>query len=323
MSDLLGTALSRIEYARLAFHLRAVRGGSLPRHGGAVLRSAFGAALRAVSCDNPDSECSSCPTRDACAYLYLFETPLPPDARFLRAADRLPHPFVLRAWGEDRARVGGGDLVTIEVILVGRAIDLLPHVMVAVGRMAMRGLGRERLPLRLVGIDQLEGREGRARTLFDSQRQVDQVQPEGLQVPDISAAVEIELLTPTNLVSDGRSLRQLEFAPLVRALLRRASALSAFHCNAALELDYRALVDRAGTVHVAQADTRHVSFKRYSSRQGQRVPQEGLVGRARLEGDALRELAPLLALGEVVHVGKGTAMGMGRYQIDVPGHSRA
>jgi CRISPR/Cas system endoribonuclease Cas6 (RAMP superfamily) len=40
----------------------------------------------------------------------------------------------------------------------------------------------------------------------------------------------------------------------------------------------------------------------------------GVVGEAVYEGD-LGPFAPLLALGEVLHVGKGTGFGLGRYEI--------
>jgi CRISPR/Cas system endoribonuclease Cas6 (RAMP superfamily) len=41
----------------------------------------------------------------------------------------------------------------------------------------------------------------------------------------------------------------------------------------------------------------------------------GLVGRVTYEGD-LSDYLPLLALGELVHVGKGTVFGNGQYQIE-------
>jgi len=42
----------------------------------------------------------------------------------------------------------------------------------------------------------------------------------------------------------------------------------------------------------------------------------GLIGRVVYRGD-LTPFTPYLRLGELVHVGKGTVMGMGRYQMEV------
>ncbi|NJN99775.1 MAG: CRISPR system precrRNA processing endoribonuclease RAMP protein Cas6, partial [Anaerolineales bacterium] len=44
------------------------------------------------------------------------------------------------------------------------------------------------------------------------------------------------------------------------------------------------------------------------------IEMGGLVGRVTYEGD-LTEYLPLLALGELIHVGKGTVFGNGQYQI--------
>jgi CRISPR/Cas system endoribonuclease Cas6 (RAMP superfamily) len=48
------------------------------------------------------------------------------------------------------------------------------------------------------------------------------------------------------------------------------------------------------------------------------VPLDGLVGTIAFEGDAVEELWPLLLAGEVLHVGKGTAFGCGRYELTAP-----
>ncbi|MFI5365665.1 MAG: CRISPR system precrRNA processing endoribonuclease RAMP protein Cas6, partial [Candidatus Binatia bacterium] len=45
--------------------------------------------------------------------------------------------------------------------------------------------------------------------------------------------------------------------------------------------------------------------ERYSARQDAKVKMCGIAGEAVYEGE-LEEFAPLLALGEVLHVGKGT-----------------
>ncbi len=190
--------------------------------------------------------------------------------------------------------------------------------MVAVGRMASLGLGRQRLPMGLKGVDQvLQGREGERHSLFNEQQQVGVPLPE-IICPDRSLATDgicLELLSPTHIVSSGRPLHHLEFQPLVRALLRRMSSLAVFHCDKPLDLDYSKLIGHAGTIKVVEQRMRFISFSRYSARQGQKVPQGGLLGKALISGDRLREFIPLLTLGQALHAGKGTSHGMGQYQI--------
>ena len=63
-----------------------------------------------------------------------------------------------------------------------------------------------------------------------------------------------------------------------------------------------------------QAQHEHES-ERYSARQDTKLKMGGAVGAAVYEGE-VEAFAPLLALGEVLHVGKGTGMGLGRYEIN-------
>jgi CRISPR/Cas system endoribonuclease Cas6 (RAMP superfamily) len=56
------------------------------------------------------------------------------------------------------------------------------------------------------------------------------------------------------------------------------------------------------------------SCNRVSGRQKKRIEMGGLVGKVTYEGD-LTDYLPLLALGELIHVGKGTVFGNGQYEI--------
>lgn len=55
--------------------------------------------------------------------------------------------------------------------------------------------------------------------------------------------------------------------------------------------------------------------ERYSARQDAKLKMGGVVGEATYEGD-LAPFTLLLALGEVLHVGKGTGMGLGRHEVE-------
>jgi CRISPR/Cas system endoribonuclease Cas6 (RAMP superfamily) len=98
-------------------------------------------------------------------------------------------------------------------------------------------------------------------------------------------------------------------------LLGRISSLSYFHCGQPLQADFRGLIDRAAQVQLVNSQTRWEDWSRFSGRQHQRIELGGLIGRATYRGP-LAEYLPLLALGELVHVGKGTVFGNGQYQIE-------
>ena len=104
------------------------------------------------------------------------------------------------------------------------------------------------------------------------------------------------------------------FHVLVRRLLDRVSSLAYFHCGERWETDFPGWIERAAAVRIAEARTRWRDWSRRSGRQNRRIQMGGLVGPVTYEGD-LAPYRPLLALGSLIHVGKGAVMGNGRMAV--------
>ncbi|MGH9822862.1 MAG: CRISPR system precrRNA processing endoribonuclease RAMP protein Cas6, partial [Blastocatellia bacterium] len=130
--------------------------------------------------------------------------------------------------------------------------------------------------------------------------------------PQTVKRFSIDFPTPLRLKSNGEYLRgHIPFAVLMGALIRRLETLSFFYCGGSLELDYRALMEKAAEVEIQFADLRWVEWQRYSRRQDRRIPWAGAVGTVHYEGD-VEPFLPFLVLGEIVGVGNNCAFGLGR-----------
>jgi len=90
--------------------------------------------------------------------------------------------------------------------------------------------------------------------------------------------------------------------------------LSYFHCGQRLDLDFKGIIDQARGVQVKKKNLRWFDWERYSARQDTRMNLGGFLGKVTFEGD-LEPFMPLIKAGEVVHVGKGTSFGLGKYII--------
>ncbi len=126
--------------------------------------------------------------------------------------------------------------------------------------------------------------------------------------------VTIRFLTPTFLKANGEVIRRPEFHHLFKRLRDRINALCTFFGDGALDLDFRGVGTRAEKVQSVSARTEWVERCRTSSKTGQRHELSGFMGEATYEGN-VEEFLPLLALGELVHVGKHTAWGNGRIEL--------
>ena len=125
----------------------------------------------------------------------------------------------------------------------------------------------------------------------------------------------LRFLTPTRIRIDGDAQFSLSFDLLIRSLLRRLSLLAAVHGRGPLDLDYRGLIERAAQVRVRQSRLRWWDFERYSNRQRCKMKLGGFVGEIEYEGEAIIEFLPLIAAGEILHVGSNTTFGLGLYEI--------
>ena len=142
--------------------------------------------------------------------------------------------------------------------------------------------------------------------------------------PPPSGRLTLHFLTQTRLKHEGGFARVPEFQIVFRRLLGRLSSLSRFHCGTPLDVDFRGLIDQAGSINLIQDDTRWTRWQRYSARQGRRMEWEGIVGRAVYEGDrsvgdalwqSVTPLWKFLKFGQFVHVGHGCTFGLGKYAL--------
>lgn len=318
-ADDLGEVIRGVRWARLRVVFRAEEPLHLPAYKGSTLRGAFGHAFKRIACPFR-RQCETCGHRDVCVYAYVFETPGSADGSPLMRSSNVAHPFVLEPPETPEGEVNSGELFPLGLILVGRAISLAPYFLAACREMGRQGVGRGRGRCRLERVVAEDPGNPKGRIVYDGDRDLlaPAVPPWTLDDLHVGRGsreyVTLEFLTPTRLRQDADLVVRPEFATLATALLRRISVLAEAHCGGQPPRDPRSILATARDVRVLNADLRWHDWERYSARQQTRMALGGFVGRVTLAGP-LAPWWPLLRLGEVLHVGKGTAFGLGRYRI--------
>ncbi|MBI4517305.1 MAG: CRISPR system precrRNA processing endoribonuclease RAMP protein Cas6 [Deltaproteobacteria bacterium] len=343
--------LAKIRFARLRFQLRAQTPLRLPPYKGSTLRGGFGMSFKDAVCVVAHRDCERCILKTKCAYPYIFETPVPNGSRRLASLEHAPHPFVIEPSLDSQTRYAAGGVLVFVLVLVGRAIDYLPYFIFAFEHLGCdRGIGRAieaegesgRAKGRMSGgargkftVESVVvlNATGEGALVYDGQSKTLRGDLHPLTIRDVLALtpaasrsvpltpaasrLSLSFLTPTRLIFDRALATVPEFHILIRNLLRRLSNLAYFHCDGELALDFRGLVDAAEQVKLLENRTRWHDWERYSARQDTKLKMGGVVGEAVYEGE-LEPFAPVLALGEVLHVGKGTGMGLGRFSLGSP-----
>ncbi len=120
--------------------------------------------------------------------------------------------------------------------------------------------------------------------------------------------------TPLRIKFQNRYKADLPFHVLIRACLRRMSALLNAFGKGEPELDYRDLVRRAEGVTIDAQDLRWFDWRRFSFRQDQAMLMGGMVGEVTYR-NVPGVFMPLLDFCKKVHLGKQTAFGLGQIGI--------
>lgn len=290
----------------------------LPDYAGSMLRGVFGAALRRASCMTGLPRCAPCPLYRTCPYPALFETP-PRETPLRQQFSQVPNPYIIEPPPLGARQVGSGEPLVFGMVLVGQdALRQLPLIVHAWQRALRHGLGRNRVPGQLQQV-QWEGEECRLETVFDSAtpqvtEHVATVQwPKDLRPQRITLNIE----TPLRLQHQGSPLRpnQLDLRTLALASARRASLMLSLHAGLTPPDDLAQLLNEASQLSEDRSDLSWHDWTRYSSRQQQEMTLGGVIGRWSLQG-AMAEIVPWLWLGQWLHLGKNSTMGMGRYRLE-------
>lgn len=241
-----------------------------------------------------------------------------------------PHPFVLEPPGPGGTVLPAGSPFPLGLTLVGRALRYLPHFVFAFERLGQVGLGSHRVRCAVSTVEgRLDGQRwvlysSEDRTLrtpdpFEESVSLNLLMPTGEHGWDIRGQLTLEVLTPLRIMFEERLSPDLPFHVLVRSLLRRLAHLSYFHCDGDPEgVPFRDWITRAESVRIAQQSLQWRDWERYSSRQRTTMTLGGLTGTIIYEG-SLGPFLPILRLGEVTHVGKGTSFGLGHYRLVAAG----
>lgn len=290
---------------------------------GSAWRGVFGHALKRQVCVTRASQCKGCEYLHSCAYTYLFETPgeapssevptsgAKPSSATAAAA---PHPLILRV---ETPACSPGALYRLGIVLVGRAVKLLPHAVRAFEEAARQGIGPRELRFRLRGVSQENPTGGGQWLPILQQGRLTPLPAAAPPIPPRPSHARIALLTPLRLRSQGAYVREEgALGDFAASLLRRYLLMLRYHGDADVAEDLSGLFQAARNWKPFSAELRWHDWARYSNRQQTHMLMGGLLGEFAVSLDAFPEIWPSLWIGQFLHAGKAASMGLGAYRIE-------
>jgi len=236
----------------------------------------------------------------------------------------IPHPFVIEPPAETQRIYKSGEQVSFALTLIGRANDYLPYFIYTFDELGKIGIGRRRGKYTLLTVKKAGGDGGDVGTLVYSSadKTIRSIPPDEIVIPaecfteeEKSTRLTLKFLSPTRISYQRHLATELRFEILVKNIVRRFNLLRYFHWDRqSVPLEHGKIIAEAERVSVKENSLRWWDWERYSSRQHTRMKMGGFIGEISYEGN-IEPFMPLLKAGEVLHVGKGTGFGLGKYWV--------
>ncbi len=282
---------------------------SLPPFLGSAWRGLAGWELRRLVCPfSGRHNCEGCVIGDHCPYFLLFEkkSSMPGLADAPRGYIFHAQPFT------------PGKIMEMNVTLLGNCTRFFPALRHCLLRARTSGLGASRTPFEILTMELVLPSNQRVPLSLDPEDHPIPPEPSPLRewVGDAqseSTQSQLEFLTPLRLRRQGKYLADFDLHFFFMSLTRRMEALNViFNGGSPLGSDnWKVLSAYFSASATVKGNLHWKDQSRYSNRQKTRVPQGGLVGKLCLD-IAEPSLAHWLAAAELLHVGKGASMGLGR-----------
>lgn len=289
-----------------------------PGKSGNILRGAFGTIFRQIACVPGCSDVRTCEIRSQCAYARIFE-PAAIGAGPSGFSD-WPRPFVFRARHLDGRSIAPGQAFHFDVHIFALNDPAIRYFVLTFAEIARQGLGPGRGRAELGPVRQIALDGTAATQVYDGTTFLMPESPQPLRLaldpaPELVTKVGVEFLSPTELKSSDQLAGRPEFPILFARIRDRLSTLRTLYGAGPLEMDFKAMGERAAAVQMTRCDIRTVKVERRSGRTGQVHPLGGSVGYAEYHGENLAEFVPYLEAARWTGVGRQTVWGKGEISL--------
>jgi hypothetical protein len=300
-----------LRLGRYRFLIKPIGAISLPAYQGSTWRGVIGTALSRLVCPWPRVRCRKCSAHASCAYGFLYEA-----CSDEKGFADLPRPYLF----SPSAPVGNA--MCVEMTLIGKAGDFLPHIVTAWIKAGGMGTGKGKGLFDLVRVEQIQT-DGGLSTIYTPEMGAAYDKTtfplaDFLSFSTLKMPMKIALMTPLRLRNKGSNVGSADWPIAFFSLAVRLSLLNQAFCGGTRPgsdawADLKKFFFTPGLI---RDTTRWFDWKRYSSRQHRHIPMGGIIGECLVDPtDNQQTWRQWWQTGALFHMGKGVSMGLGKISI--------
>ena len=301
-----------VRYVKLHFVLEMIEDGSLPVSKESAIRGGIGEMLLRANCLKDDRNCEVCEFEAECMVQRTMYSKFDMKPAFMTSGDSVGYVIECEDY---RKYFCAGDRLRCNLLLFGKNIAYMIQYVQAMMELGENGLGAGHVRFRVKEI-----RTNKKQVLYDGTKLdrsacqfetiLDYVNQRSVQLNESTLQNVITFHTPLTQKYQHCFLQEFQMEAITKSIQRRLYILNCFE-GVDIEEFYRSEFQ---VPEIKAQEVKEVKVKRYSNRQQSSMFLKGIKGRIELE-PVSEELLPLLLAGELIHIGKNTSFGFGRYTI--------
>lgn len=297
----------QVRYIKLHFHLNILEDTQLPRNKSSALRGGMGEMLLRSNCVR-DRVCQACDFAGECIVRRMMYPQMEIRPDFMHQGDSVGYVIECEDY---REYYEAGNRLDFQLILFGKNIVYFHQYMQAFAYLGMEGLGKNKARFSIASVT-----NSQCEKLVEGSR----IYKSKFTVQTLEEYVEYRMRekrredvllfhTPLTLKYQGKMQEDFQPEAVLAAVARRLYMLDCFE-----GIDTEK-VDISGHVPVLIGQqVQKMDMVRYSSTHDGKIRLKGIRGSAWIETpDEMARI--LLYAGELMHIGKNTTFGFGRYSL--------
>lgn len=298
-----------IPYIKLRFSLVFEQDTILPKNKVSALRGGMGEMLLQQNCIK-DRNCKSCQFEEACIVHRTLYTKMKKKLAFMQGEDSIGY---LIECENNQIKWKAGEKLFFFLTLFGDNIVYFSQYLQAFHQLGLQGIGKYASKYNISSIVNEKGEQ----ILYGNTVNLAKYQPESVYYYALKRKNELQQYgykkkiifhTPLSLKYRGEYIQEFHVEAFFQALFRRIMMLDYF---------VKEYIDAPELIlypNIIEQSVQKCLVKRYSSTQNTKINLRGIQGHFYLD-DIPEEYLLYVLAGELLHIGKNSSFGFGRYQL--------
>lgn len=295
----------------------------LPPYSSSSFRSAFSEVFKRLTCSLVGEKCAICTKRSDCIYFQIIENSDELSTLKLNRFRNPPKPFIIELPMYSKPEfLDAGQEFTLNLILFGKILKYFPYFVIAFKELGKIGFDQRngKYTIRSINGINLVTQEYKELYSFMNEEIINQNVAFNLtdflhqnQITDRQIKnLVIEFVSPTRIKSTGAFGNPLGFKIFIQTILTRITNIAYSYCEQTKLLNFRDLVNQALKVEFRK-DIK-LPIDKTPTSATIKMFLGGYLGHIVYQGD-LNQFWPWLKVGELIHVGKNCAFGLGKFTV--------